>query len=484
LDDEEERRHNAQLEQLELRQAANRSETSMPDMEFIAAEVMRSRQSEAALRDAMAGQAAAHAQQLRGMQEETAAQMTRLATEAAAASKRSELAARALDGIRDLHAEHRSELGRIAEQMGRTPVSIDQSVTNNVQNVTQIDERSIHNIAMQAVNAGAAQIGAAMAQGRMREEAMMQSLLDFARSHQETHNHIHFSIATPPNEPEDMQVVSSGPPPPPPPGAGAIRRGRARTRQTPYEDAPMPSRPPPPPPPPPAAPALPALPAPAPEAPPSAPAIVQYSAPKRTRTRSAPVRAKAKARPSAAPVPTVPTVPTPLLPAPAPAVPKPTLAPEMQMEDVAAPSAAPAKPSRARAKPSARPITPSGARPSAAPIMWTTGPAPEEAMPKRQRKEGKGKGAGAPKAAPKAGTATAAPKAAPKSKGRGGRVNATAVAAAVGKDEEKPAAPKPKSAPRRNKVPAAGPPVKKTIVKKVPLDEGGKEGTLKRRNKA
>jgi hypothetical protein len=104
--------------------------------------------------------------------------------------------------------------------------------------------------------------------------------------------------------------------------------------------------------------------------------------------------------------------------------------------------------------------------------MWTTGPAPEEAMPpKRARKEGKGKGS--------------APKAAPKSKGRGaGRVNAAAVAAAVGKDEERPA-PKPKSAPRRNKVPAAGPPVKKTIVKKVPLDEGDKEGTLKpRRNKA
>jgi hypothetical protein len=99
---------------------------------------------------------------------------------------------------------------------------------------------------------------------------------------------------------------------------------------------------------------------------------------------------------------------------------------------------------------------------------------PEEAMPpKRARKEGKGKGAG--------------PKAAPKSKGRGGgRVNATAVAAAVGEDESPPVVPKPKSAPRRNKVPAAGPPVKKTIVKKVPLDSGDMEGTLKprRRNKA
>jgi hypothetical protein len=101
----------------------------------------------------------------------------------------------------------------------------------------------------------------------------------------------------------------------------------------------------------------------------------------------------------------------------------------------------------------------------------------EEALPKRPRTEGKGKGS-APKAAPKA---------APKSKGRGGgRVNATAVAAAVGRDASPPPAPKPKSAPRRNKIPAAGPPVKKTIVKKVPLDEEEKEGVLKprRRNKA
>jgi hypothetical protein len=98
--------------------------------------------------------------------------------------------------------------------------------------------------------------------------------------------------------------------------------------------------------------------------------------------------------------------------------------------------------------------------------------------PKRPRTGGVGKGKGtAPKAAPKA---------APKSKGRGGgRVNAAVVAAAVGKDESPPVVPKPKSAPRRNTFPAAGHQVKKTIVKKVPLDEGGEDGTLKpRRNKA
>ena len=148
----------------------------------------------------------------------------------------------------------------------------------------------------------------------------------------------------------------------------------------------------------------PALPAPALEPAPTAPAaIVRYSSqrPRRERTRSGPPRAKAK--PSAAPAA---PVPTPLLPAPEPVVPKPSAAEVLQIEDTAAPSAAPAKPTRARAKPSARPIKPSMARPNPAPVMWTTGPVSEEALPpKRARKEGKGKGS--------------APKAAPKSKGRG-----------------------------------------------------------------
>jgi hypothetical protein len=79
-------------------------------------------------------------------------------------------------------------------------------------------------------------------------------------------------------------------------------------------------------------------------------------------------------------------------------------------------------------------VKPSTARPSPAPIMWTTGPAPEEAMPKRLRIGGVGKGKGS------------APEAAPKSKGRGGgSVNAAAVAAAVGKDEERPAVRSPRA---------------------------------------
>jgi hypothetical protein len=100
--------------------------------------------------------------------------------------------------------------------------------------------------------------------------------------------------------------------------------------------------------------------------------------------------------------------------------------------------------------------------------MLTTGAAPEEAMPKRARTGGVGKGKG-----------TGASAAAPKSIGRS-RVNTAAVAAAVGKDDEAPM-PKPKSQPRRNRVSRAGVPVERTIVKKVPLDAGDSEGTLKKK---
>jgi hypothetical protein len=129
--------------------------------------------------------------------------MSRLATEAATASKRSELAERALVDLRDMHAEHRAALGEIVEQMGVQPMAVDSGTTNYVtQNITAIDERSIHNIAMQAVNAGAAQFGAAMAQNRMSQEAMMQSLLEYATTQQQQHNHLQCTTSPlPPTSP-------------------------------------------------------------------------------------------------------------------------------------------------------------------------------------------------------------------------------------------------------------------------------------------
>jgi hypothetical protein len=132
-DEMAQRKHNTQLEQMELHRAANRSETSMPDMEFVAAEVMRSRQSEGALR----ARASAHAQQMRSMQEETVAQMTRLATEATAASQRSELAERALDGLRDLHAENRSVRNSGESQVPYGPLPYQDSVVLELESKSQ-----------------------------------------------------------------------------------------------------------------------------------------------------------------------------------------------------------------------------------------------------------------------------------------------------------------------------------------------------------
>ena len=298
LDDEEERRNNAQLEQLELHKVARETETSVPDMTFVVDELRRGRQSAGAVSEAMAAQQATHEQALRGMQAETQAQMARLAAEAAGAAKRQELAEVALSDLRDMHTEHRSALGAIAEQMGRpSPVQLDQSVTNyTTTNVSQVDERSVHNIAMQVLNHGAAQFGEAMAQNRQGQEQMMAALMDYARTHQQQHNHLHLSITQP--DEQMMQLVSSGPPPPPAPGAGAVRRGRSRRPPGPYEaTAGAPSAPPPPAPP--AAPALPALPTPAPEAAPTVPApTVQYRG--RTRTPAQPrARTRTPAQPRA-----------------------------------------------------------------------------------------------------------------------------------------------------------------------------------------
>ena len=484
LDDEEERRNNAQLEQLELHKVARETETSVPDMTFVVDELRRGRQSAGAVSEAMAAQQATHEQALRGMQAETQAQMARLAAEAAGAAKRQELAAVALSDLRDMHTEHRSALGAIAEQMGRpSPVQLDQSVTNyTTTNVSQVDERSVHNIAMQVLNHGAAQFGEAMAQNRQGQEQTMAALMDYARTHQQQHNHLHLSIAQP--DEQMMQLVSSGPPPPPAPGAGAVRRGRSRRPPGPYEaTAGAPSAPPPPAPP--AAPALPALPAPAPEAAPTVPApTVQYRGRTRTpaqpraRTRTpAQPRARSRAppaKPSMAPAEAgdaAATVPKPSA-APEALLPKPSIAPPKPSEATARPSAAPPKPSRTRAK--SKPIVP-----------WTTGEAPAEAMlPKRARtsEPGVGKGRGAAKAKAKAATGSG--------KGRGAaRVDTAAIAAAVGKDAEQPLVAKPKRA-TRNKVPAAAPPVKKkeTVIKKVAIDKpAAKEGALKkaapRRNK-
>ena len=74
MDEEEERRYNAQVEHLEINRAGRQNETATPEMDFLASELQRSRQSQGALREAMDAQNAAHQQQLRGMQAETGAQ--------------------------------------------------------------------------------------------------------------------------------------------------------------------------------------------------------------------------------------------------------------------------------------------------------------------------------------------------------------------------------------------------------------------------
>jgi hypothetical protein len=142
--------------------------------------------------------------------------------------------------LRGMHGEHPTSLRDVAERMGRPqPAHVgDQSVTNySTTNVTAVDERSIHNIAVQTINSVAAQFDEATARNNQSQQQMMQSLVEHARSHLQRYNHVHvYNLVAPPNEHEDMHAVnSSGPPPPPGLGLharGAAARGRlAHTRR-------------------------------------------------------------------------------------------------------------------------------------------------------------------------------------------------------------------------------------------------------------
>ena len=118
MDEEEERRYNAQVERLEINREGRQNDTATPEMDFLASELQRSRQSQGALREAMDAQGAAHEQALRGMQAETEAQMSKLAAAQAEQAKKNDIAAAALDGLRDVQMEHTTALGEIAERMG------------------------------------------------------------------------------------------------------------------------------------------------------------------------------------------------------------------------------------------------------------------------------------------------------------------------------------------------------------------------------
>ncbi len=424
MDEEEERRYNAQVEKLEINRAGRENETATPEMDFLASELQRGRQSQDALREAMAGQNAAHQQQLRGMQEETQAQMSRLAAAQAEAAKRQGIAATALDGLRDAQLEHRTALGAIAEQMGKPqPVQIDNSVTNySTTNNTAIDERSIHNIAMQAVNVGAAQVGAAMAQQQRSTEQGMAALLDYAKTHHQQQN-LHLHITPTSGLPA---YVGGGGPPPGAPGSGALvarqKRGASPAPVAMEVDA----QGPPPAPPPPAPPAP--LPTPAPTIPTAVPMYTPRQRAPRSKTPYA------RARP--APAPEAP-VPKAIAPPPPQVESKPALAPA-PLQPAATPTAPPPPKARERASHPYR-------------FPGTTRPTPPAAL------------------APKL------PAPAPK-------LNAAAAASALGRDA-KPAAPRPRSQ-SRGRIPEAAPPTKKMTIQKVAIDGDGDKSARLRKESA
>ena len=538
LDEEAERRHNAAIQQLEIQKTARDMDVSTPDMQFVADELQRQRQSNGAVLDAISGLRASHEQTMRGMQEETTAELNRLAAAQNEAANRARIAETAMSSLRDTVLEDRDRLRQIAEQQGaeQVPQHIDNSVTNHHNTIVQnIDERSVHNQVMQIMHTHSAQFGAFMEQQRISQEQMMERVFQLVRQH-----HAQQPPMPPPSgagssndapaPPMDTDTRAKrgaagqggrGAPsmPTPPPGPDVvmdvIRTKRESSAQGGRDD-------------PPAQPSAPALPAPKPEPVPTAPAVI----PGRTARSRTPGQGRRGRSQSVKPLPPPEDPPKPAAPLPPPAIdpPKPNVkpTPPADMPKATAKARSRSRQPRARsedvqfaglqmntshdinfwkqqsanelrsqitlrkgargnwavktkaqlvamvedmiadgswgapptAATSSTPAVPAAkARSRSRQVAWTTGMAPDLAMPPK----------------PSGASAKATPK----------KIEAAAVAKAVGTTPP-PAKPQPKRRPRVASVPTAGPQGNRPLsIKRVAITEGSvKKGTLKPKAKA
>jgi len=537
LDDEAERRHNAQAERIEIQQTARQMEVNVPGLEHVASELQRQNQASTAMAQAIAGLQSSHEQSMRGLQEETAAEFSRIEAARQEEANRARMAQAEIVGVRDATLELRDFLGKLAEQQGKvqTVQNFDNSTHHHHQDTQNVDMKSVQVEMNDMMRTHAAQFGAYMEQQKLSNDEFLNVLRTYILSLRS-------------QQPQTI-VGPSGPPGPPgppgAPGAVAVERGRRRRSISPGDDmdaeAAASNMAPPPAPPPPPAPVVPAMPVPQPPAPPpqpvqTVPTVVPTfrlatpsPAPTRTRTKTPqPRRGRPKAGPPPPPEVLLPPKPAAATPA-AEDTTVPSAVPKADPPAVAKAGASKALPDPppAAAKARSKSRSKSRARPDAL-VPWTTGMAPPDAIPKarassrpsaprqgptsaraskpsansteedaimqdstlnadekldrilaiaeaKKRKKGADaktkrsiakEKATKPKSKAKVLAIEDKTAAKPKSKAK---VDILAIADAIGKDPP-PSAPQPKRQ-ARNKVPAAGPPMKKPAIKVVAIDE-------------
>ncbi len=254
LDAAEERRHKAQLEQLEIKKASRDGDVAVPDMNFVHEALRANQQHQATMQQHAADLSGVVQQQQRGMKADMLDAMERLMQSQAEAQNRARIAEEVGKGFTDLLMDDRARLGRLVEAAGLQQPQMDNSVVNN-STVINMAEQSDHRELIDAMRMHSQQIGQHMQEQNVTAVEAAKHVAEALRN-QPTAPVFHVYPQLPQGVGLSQEVGGvSGAPPPPPPGAGAVRtgQGRARKAAAPYDQpmagVPVTFGPPPPPPP-------------------------------------------------------------------------------------------------------------------------------------------------------------------------------------------------------------------------------------------
>ena len=237
LNGDDQRRHVIRVEKEEIHHIAHEANSS--DMDFVSGQLDQQRQSQQAMQQHMENMANLQAQHAEGLATEQRAELIRLSNAQQEAANRARIAEEALSGLRDTLLEDRARLGRIAEGQGVVHNHVDQSVVNNIHHdntsTTQIVDTRIHNEAVTLMQSHASQFGAFMYQQRMNQDQMMHLIQEHLRRQQPAQlnqqlNQLNLTVLPRPELAPIVQYTGGGGDDPPG-GAGAVRVKKGTRKQ-------------------------------------------------------------------------------------------------------------------------------------------------------------------------------------------------------------------------------------------------------------
>ena len=218
----EQRRIAIQQEKHIIHQVAH--DAPMPDVEHEARQRQHQQHMEGLLRNLPSQLDALHRQQTRGMQQETLAELQRLANAQEAEAKKARMAEEAFNNLSDHVMQDRDRLAARAPEVHNHY----HSTTNNT---TNLDQTNLHNAVANMLSSHQAQFGAYMHQNRLSSEAMFNLLRAHMQSRVQSQPDdpmLRLYMRSQP-DPAPMLAVENAPGPPPPGRRCGPRGGPSRT---------------------------------------------------------------------------------------------------------------------------------------------------------------------------------------------------------------------------------------------------------------